>query len=82
MAPLLERGRAAIVAYVNSLPESMQPLGGTRSVEKMDVITAADFDASPRLVRRHCVRNKVLVTILCESGGLCSMMAPRLLEHW
>ena len=82
MLPLFERGQLALVAYVAALPAHEQPMGGVKAVERMNVITAADFDKSPRLVRQHVCRNACMIHILCEDGHLCAIVEPRVIQHW
>ena len=82
MVPLFERGQAALTDYVASLPAMGQPLGGTRAIVGMKVVTAADHDDQPRLVRRYVCANRAVVQVLCEDGHLCSVHASRDIPHW
>lgn len=78
MEPLLDRGRAALRAYIDGLPVEEQPLGGARAVsEAMLVVTHDDFVAYAALCVRHVIRNGAHLNVLCENGALCAVFDKR-----
>lgn len=83
MLPLLDRGRAALVRYIESRVEidafRRQVLLGTAT--SLSVVTEADFDANAGLCIRHVKHNGVTTHILDEAGGLCVVLAQRV-EDW
>jgi hypothetical protein len=82
MLSLFDRGRIALVAYVNALPPFARPMGESKAVERMNVVTAEDFDTHASLIRRHVCANACMVHVLCEDGHLCAIVEPRPILHW
>ena len=70
MAPLIERGRAAMTAYELALsPRDRLVLPIT-----VDVVTEADFVASPLLCLHHAVRNGQATHILSPDGTIAALI--------
>lgn len=66
MAPLLERGRTALVTRFSILPIEDRPIGTS-----MDLILESDFCANAELCFRHVESTGRSLHVICGSEMLC-----------
>lgn len=81
MVTIVDRGIAALQKYVEKMNKDDQPAGGAEIIAKLNwhVVTAADFDKYPRIIRKHVTENQVIVRVLDETGKLVAVLEPRTL---
>lgn len=79
MAPLFDRGLAALRAYTESRPhvDDLHRDMLLTTAAGLDVVTHADFIANAALVLRHVIHNGAPTHVLCDNGAMCALIERR-----